>query len=115
MRALRWYNTLPKELHTMKPGPEGCKKRIDMDGEYKDGGKKSSVVQSQEILDKKNMEKHGEHGFYTSTEQEIVAGYKDLSVAGYEDLFYRRSMLVISTQEKVWIEDQMKREDSSFW
>ena len=61
------------------------------------------------------MEKHGEHGFYTSTEQEIVAGYKDLSVAGYEDLFYRRSMLVISTQEKVWIEDQMKREDSSFW
>ena len=26
---LRWYHTLPNELHKMKPGTEGCKRRID--------------------------------------------------------------------------------------
>ena len=49
-----------------------------------------------------------EHCFNTSTEQERVVGYEDLSVAGYEDLVAKRSLPVMATQEEVGMEDQME-------
>ena len=111
VRALRWYRTLPRKLHTKKPGTEGWKKRIDK-WDKKNGDKIFCGTITREHRPtpwrRDHLDQEVKQGLNTGTEQERVAGYKDLSVAGCKDLVANRSLLVMATQENVWIEDQMK-------